>query len=41
MPATTILSRAGAQLSSRGPIALRGAFQTYVKAAEAAWELAG
>ncbi|KAF3048316.1 pyruvate dehydrogenase complex dihydrolipoamide acetyltransferase component (E2) [Didymella heteroderae] len=27
MPATTILSRAGAQLSSRGSIALRGAFQ--------------
>ncbi|KAF2998961.1 pyruvate dehydrogenase complex dihydrolipoamide acetyltransferase component (E2) [Curvularia kusanoi] len=27
MPATTILSRAGAQLSSRGPIAVRSAFQ--------------
>ncbi|KAF9693436.1 hypothetical protein EKO04_008846 [Ascochyta lentis] len=27
MPATTILSRAGAQLSSRGSMALRGAFQ--------------
>jgi pyruvate dehydrogenase E2 component (dihydrolipoamide acetyltransferase) len=27
MPATTILSRAGAQLSSRGPIAVRNAFQ--------------
>lgn len=30
MPATTILSRAGAQLSSRGSIALRGAFQRCV-----------
>ena len=30
MPATTILSRAGAQLSSRGPIAVRNAFQRCV-----------
>ncbi|KAJ4335671.1 pyruvate dehydrogenase complex dihydrolipoamide acetyltransferase component (E2) [Didymella glomerata] len=35
MPATTILSRAGAQLSSRGPIALRGAFQTRTPALSA------